>query len=70
MVKVYVDDSPFVGPVVTEVKGIRGGSEWVANEIEGALAYHPDGTIGVRWEEVDIPASLRRKVVVIQGTQA
>jgi hypothetical protein len=49
MVKVYVDDSPFVGPVVTEVKGIRGGREWVANEIEGALAYHPDGTIGVHW---------------------
>ena len=64
MVKVYVADGEDFGPVVTEVKGIRGGREWVANEIQDALAYGADGSIRVRWEEVDIPASLRRRIVV------
>ena len=49
MVKVYVADGPDFGPVVIEVKGIRGGREWVANEIQDALAYDPDGPIRVRW---------------------
>jgi len=66
MVKVYFADGPDFGPVVTEVKGIRGGREWVANEIQDALAYDPDGSIRVRWEEVDIPASLRRRNLVSQ----
>ena len=35
---VRVEDSS-MGPVVTEVKGLRGGSEWVLNEIQGALSY-------------------------------
>ena len=64
MVKVYVADGDDFGPVVTQVKGIRGGREWVANEIQDALAYDLDGSIRVRWEEVDIPASLRRRIVV------
>lgn len=62
-VRVYVSDSA-LGPVVTEVKGLRGGSEWVANEIQGALAYDHTGIPTVRWEETDIPASLRRNIVV------
>jgi hypothetical protein len=66
-IRVYVADSPDFGPVVTEVKGIRGGQEWVATEIERALAYHADGTIGVQWPEVDIPHSLRSKIVVSQS---
>jgi hypothetical protein len=51
MVKVYVADGPDFGPVVTEVKGVRGGREWVANEIQDALAYNLDGSVRVRWEE-------------------
>ena len=39
-VRVSVSDSP-LGPVVTEVKGLRGGSEWVANEIQQALLHVP-----------------------------
>ena len=62
-VRVSVSDSS-LGPVVTEVKGLRGGSEWVANEIQQALAYDHTGIPTVRWSETDIPASLRRKVVV------
>jgi hypothetical protein len=62
-VRVSVSDSS-LGPVVTEVKGLRGGSEWVANEIQGALAYDHTGIPTVRWAETDIPASLRRNIVV------
>ena len=51
-VKVFVTDSPDFGLVVTdEVKGIRGGREWVTNEIESTLAYHADGTVGVGYLE-------------------
>jgi hypothetical protein len=32
-IRVYVADSPDFGPVVTEVKGIRGGREWLATGI-------------------------------------
>ena len=45
-VRVSVSDSS-MGPVVTEVKGLRGGSEWRANEMEGVPAYHVDGEIRV-----------------------
>jgi hypothetical protein len=69
-IRVYVADSPDFGPVVTEVKGIRGGREWLATEIERALAYHADGTIGVQWSDVDIPHSLRSKIVVSQSLDA
>ena len=62
-VSVAVTDSS-LGPVVSEVKGLRGGSEWVANEIQGALAYDHTGIPTVRWAETDIPASLRRNIVV------
>ena len=61
--RVSVSDSP-VGPVVTEVKGLRGGSEWVLNEIQGALAYDPMGLLTVGWGETDLPPTLRREVVV------
>ncbi len=47
-VRVSVSDSS-LGPVVTEVKGLRGGAEWVANEIQQALAYDPTGVPTVRW---------------------
>ena len=49
MVKVYVAGGPDVGPVVTEVKAMRGVREWVANEIQDALAYDPDGSGRARW---------------------
>ena len=62
-ISVQVEDS-CMGPVVTEVKGLRGGSEWVANAIQGALAYDHTGIPTVRWADTDIPASLRRKLVV------
>ena len=62
-VRVSVSDSS-MGPVVTEVKGLRGGSEWVLNEIQQALAHDPMGLPTVRWGETDIPAALRREVVV------
>ena len=32
-----------LGPVVTEVKRLRGGAEWVADEIQQAIAYDPVG---------------------------
>ena len=57
MVKVYVADGEDFGPVVTEVKGIRGGREWVANETQDALAYGPDDSVRGRREEV---TSVRR----------
>ncbi len=62
-VRVSVSDSS-LGPVVTEVKGLRGGSEWVANEIQGALCYDHTGLPTVRWSDTDIPGSLRHKIVV------
>ena len=62
-VRVSVSDSS-LGPVVTEVKGLRGGAEWVANAIQGALAYDHTGIPTVRWSETDIPDSLRHKIVV------
>jgi hypothetical protein len=62
-ISVQVEDS-CMGPIVTEVKGLRGGSEWVANSIQGALAYDHTGIPTVRWADTDIPASLRRKLVV------
>ena len=62
-VRVCVSDSS-MGPVVTEVVGLRGGSEWVANEIQQALAHDPMGLPTVRWGETDIPAALRRELVV------
>jgi hypothetical protein len=62
-VRVSVSDS-LMGPVVTEVKGLRGGAEWVANEIQQALAYDPTGIPTVRWAETGIPSSLRKKLVV------
>jgi hypothetical protein len=66
-IKVWVA-SGYDSPVVTEVKGIRGGREWVAGEVERNLAYRPeDGTLSVRWSETDLPDSLRRKVVIVQG---
>jgi hypothetical protein len=55
--------------MVTEVKGIQKGQEWVANEVERALAYTPDGSVSVRWAEVDIPDSLRKRIVVSQSTR-
>ena len=64
MVKVYVVDGPDFGPVITEVKGIRGGREWVANEVQAALCYTPGGIPHVDWASTDIPDSLRRKIVV------
>ena len=62
-VRVSVSDSA-MGPVVTEVKGLRGGSEWVLNEIQGALSYDHTGIPTVRWADTGIPPSLRRKLVV------
>ena len=62
-ISVRVEDSS-MGPVVTEVKGLRGGAEWVLNEIQGALSYDHTGIPTVRWADTDIPASLRRKLVV------
>jgi hypothetical protein len=64
-VKVYVTKL-FDSPWVAEVKGLRGGSEWVANEIQGAL----DQDLNVQWRKVDIPASLRRRIVVVQEATA
>ena len=62
-VRVSVSDSS-LEPVVTEVRGLRGGSEWVANEIQQALAHDPMGLPTVGWGETDIPPALRREVVV------
>ena len=36
----------------------------MANEIQDALAYDPMGLPTGRWGETDIPAALRREVVV------
>jgi hypothetical protein len=49
MGKVTVADGPDFGLVVTEVKGMRGGCEWVTNEIQEALVYDLDGSVRVRW---------------------
>ena len=62
-ISVQVEDSS-MGPVVTHIKGLRGGSEWVLNAIQGALSYDHTGIPTVRWADTDIPASLRRKLVV------
>jgi hypothetical protein len=62
-ISVQVEDSS-MGPVVTEVKGLRGGSEWVANATQVALAYDHTGIPTVRWSETDIPDSLRHRIVV------
>ena len=62
-ISVHVADSP-AGPVVTHIKGLRGGSEWVLNAIQGALSYDHTGIPTVRWADTDIPASLRRNIVV------
>lgn len=65
-IKVYVGDSVMDGPTVTYVKGLRGGRQWLADEIKKNLAYHPDGTLTVRWENTDVPDSLRRLVTIVQ----
>ena len=62
-ISVQVEDSS-MGPVVTQVKGLRGGSEWVLNAIQGALSYDHTGIPTVRWAETGIPSSLRKKLVV------
>ena len=66
-VRVRVEDNALLGPVVTEVKGLRGGVEWIANAIQAALVYDSSGYLTVRWEEADIPASLRKHIVVSQS---
>lgn len=65
MVKVYVGET-MTGLGVHEIKGIRGGREWLAAEIEKCLAWRADMTIGLRWEELDVPVSLKKRLVVIQ----
>jgi len=65
MVKVFVSESEMIGPAVTDVKGIRGGREWVARSIQAALSYLPDGQLSIRWNETGIPSSLRKRIVVV-----
>ena len=64
MVRIYVEDNELYGPCVTEVKGIRGGAEWLSNAIQSALCYDTTGHLTVRWAEANIPSALRKHIVV------
>jgi hypothetical protein len=66
MVKVYVTDGLY-GPMVLEVRGLRGGREWLGRAIQDNLAYLPDGSLSVYWSETGIPDSLRKRVCLVQA---
>jgi len=63
-VRVFVEDNALYGPVVTEVKGLRGGAEWLSSAIQNALCYDCTGHLTVRWQEANIPGALRKHIVV------
>lgn len=65
-VKIYVEDHPTVGPVVTDLKGIRGGYEWLFKQAQQNLCYHPSGGLTVDWQATDVPASLVKQVIICQ----
>jgi len=65
MIKIFAEDNEIFGPVVTDIKGLKKGAEWVMSEIQSALAYMPDGSLTVNWASTDLPGSLRRRLVVV-----
>ena len=66
MVKVYIEDNELFGPTVINIKGLRKGSETICRAIEQSLRYTIDGLLSVDWESVDLPASLKRRLVIVQ----
>ena len=60
MVKIYAD----YDCNITDIKGIKGGWEWLYREVSNAIWF--DGVAPtINWELTDIPASLMKRCVLI-----
>ena len=66
MVKVYIEDNEIFGPTVIDIKGLRKGSETICKAIEQSLRYTVDGLLSVDWQATELPASLKRRLVIVQ----
>ena len=66
MVKVYIEDNELFGPVVVDIKGLKNGAETICRVIEESLRYTVDGLLSVDWQSANLPASLKRRLIVVQ----